>query len=94
MQWLREAGATAHAPHGDRRAESETLDVEATSWAQAVWLALFRVPPFDVIYPVRDRRASCSKCQTDAAGVEVVTIFPGGHKAECMECRDAWLVLD
>jgi hypothetical protein len=65
------------------------------------WLATIRIPPFDRIYPVRERNAACPKCGAGlsgpngaGSGAKVMGIFPGGHKAQCSTCGQEWLVLD
>jgi hypothetical protein len=56
------------------------------------WLRLLRLPPYETDYPVRDRMASCGRCETSS--VFTATVFPGGSKHRCGSCGAQWLALD
>jgi hypothetical protein len=62
------------------------------------WAALWRIPPFENVYPVLQRGSLCP-CSSGAAApghdaksfIEIT--FPEGHLVCCGSCKTRWLVL-
>jgi hypothetical protein len=64
-------------------------------WAPSLtrrWLENLRMPPYEHALPVRAFDAVCDVC-TGFPGTFTGGVFPGGHRAGCMRCFRAWLVL-
>lgn len=60
------------------------------------WAALWRIPPFENVYPQLRSGTSC-RCGAQwkhGGGVFVETVFPEGRVLHCRECQMEWLVLE
>jgi hypothetical protein len=55
------------------------------------WLALFGVPPFAKKYSSRPAGSTCERCRSDSVRANVLTLFPGGSKRECIRCGALWV---
>jgi len=62
------------------------------------WMALFRLPPFDRVYPLLPGLSPCPSCppggQRGIADHWVTAVWPGGTRIECSQCHTAWLNVD
>lgn len=61
------------------------------------WLAIFRVSPFDGVYPALARGVPCPECKVSTTAQNqpyVACVFPGGAVRECRGCGARWLELD
>lgn len=83
-----------------RRRRRARMKVACPPWDEDVlmaWAALWRIPPFDTVYPVRKRGDPCA-CGATAlsrkGGHFTATTFPEGHLSACAHCGEKWLVLN
>lgn len=85
-----------------RRRQRAAARVQPLGWTEDMvvgWAALWRIPPFDSVYPVLQRGSLCP-CTSGAAhnrlrGVSFVeATFPEGILHCCGDCGVRWLVLE
>ncbi len=65
------------------------LDGAWTDVAALRWAAVLRLPPWDLLLPVRRARAQCEKCGSLDVHAQVL---PAGAVVTCGSCGQEWLV--
>lgn len=56
------------------------------------WAAMFQLPPYDQLLPVKTASSSCERCPETANHMS--GRFPGGCVVKCDGCSHEWLVVD
>lgn len=79
-----------------RKRKRERLRQREPEWdedAVLAWAALWRIPPFENVYPQLPR-PHCPCAKASQANSYTKTTFPEGVLMHCQACNTTWLVLN